>query len=76
MSINVKFPETLEQLTALAERIQAGEELVLTKEGIAIARLIPTQPRIPGQDKGKVVIASDFNDPLPDDVLNDFLNPA
>lgn len=31
--------------------------------------------RIPGQDKGKVIVASDFNAPLPDEVLSDFLNP-
>lgn len=35
-----------------------------------------TQPRIPGQDKGQVVIAPDFNAPLPEDILNDFLNPS
>jgi hypothetical protein len=29
-------------------------------------------PRIPGLDKGKVVIAPDFNDPLPEDILSDF----
>ncbi len=31
---------------------------------------------LPGLDKGKVWIAPDFNDPLPDDVLNDFLSPS
>ncbi|MBE9030657.1 type II toxin-antitoxin system Phd/YefM family antitoxin [filamentous cyanobacterium LEGE 11480] len=36
---------------------------------------ISAQPRIPGQDSGKVTIADDFNAPLPETVLNDFLNP-
>jgi len=76
MSVSVNLPETPEQLTALLDRIQAGEELLLTKEGIAVARLIPTRPRIPGQDKDKVIIAPDFYASLPDDILNDFLNPA
>ncbi len=76
MSVSVNLPETPEQLAALLERIQAGEELLLTKEGIAIARLLPMQPRIPGQDKGKVIIAPDFNAPLPEDILKDFLDPA
>ncbi len=76
MPTSVNLPETPEQLAALVERIQAGEELVLTKAGIAIARLVPTQPRIPSQDKGKVIIADGFNAPLPDEILNDFLNPA
>jgi hypothetical protein len=35
-----------------------------------------TQPRIPGQDKGKVIIAPDFDAPLPEEILNDFLNPS
>jgi hypothetical protein len=34
-----------------------------------------SQPRIPGQDEGKVSIAHDFNDPLPEIILNSFLNP-
>jgi hypothetical protein len=34
------------------------------------------QPRIPGQDKGQVIIAPDFDAPLPKDILNDFLNPS
>jgi hypothetical protein len=47
-------------------------------------RLLPTpaqpaatlqSPRIPGQDTDQVFIAADFNAPLPDRILNDFLNP-
>jgi hypothetical protein len=34
-----------------------------------------SQPRIPGQDQGKVWVAEDFNDPLPETILNDFLAP-
>jgi hypothetical protein len=33
-------------------------------------------PRVPGMDEGKIWIAPDFDDPLPDDILNDFLNPS
>ncbi|MBD1853733.1 type II toxin-antitoxin system Phd/YefM family antitoxin [Leptolyngbya sp. FACHB-711] len=76
MSISVNLPETPEQLAALIDRIQAGEELLLIKEGVAIAHLVPTHPRIPGQDKGRVMIAPDFNAPLPEDILNDFVNPT
>ncbi len=31
------------------------------------------QPRTSGQDKGKIFIAPDFNDPLPEDILADFM---
>lgn len=34
-----------------------------------------SQRRIPGQDQGKVWIADDFNELLPEAVLNDFLSP-
>ncbi len=78
MTSTVNIPETADQFTALLHRVQAGEEVLLSQDGIVIARVVPirnpTQPRIPGQDKGKVVISSDFNDPLPDNILNDFLN--
>jgi hypothetical protein len=29
-------------------------------------------PRVPGQDKGNVISSSDFDDPLPADILDDF----
>lgn len=78
MATPINVPETTEQLAELIDRVQAGEEILLAQNGIAIARLVPiqavTQLRIPGQDKGKVTIASDFNAPLPETILNDFLN--
>jgi hypothetical protein len=39
------------------------------------SEVIVTTFRIPGQDQGKVWMSDDFNDPLPDNILNDFLNP-
>jgi prevent-host-death family protein len=78
MAITINIPETVAQFTQLLDRVQAGEEILLIQNGIEIARLVPiqtvSQPRIPGQDKGKVAIAPDFNAPLPDLILNDFLN--
>ena len=35
-----------------------------------------SSPRKPGQDQGKVWISDDFNAPLPEALLNDFLNPS
>jgi hypothetical protein len=34
-----------------------------------------SQPRISGQDQGKVWISDDFNAPLPETILNDFIAP-
>jgi antitoxin (DNA-binding transcriptional repressor) of toxin-antitoxin stability system len=78
MTTTINIPETTDQFTELLQRVQAGEEILLAQNGVAIAWLlpieVPTQPRIPGQDKGKVSIAANFNAPLPDHILNDFLN--
>jgi antitoxin (DNA-binding transcriptional repressor) of toxin-antitoxin stability system len=87
MTINVSLAEASDQFLELIQRIKAGEEVLVSESGIsslqgrgyANARIVPVSdklPRIPGQDKGKIFIAPDFNDPLPPDVLDSFLNPA
>ena len=69
MTIRVDMPETADQFAQLIEHIQSGEEILLAQRGVLIARLTPIharpQPRIPGQDKGSVVISPDFDAPLP-----------
>ncbi|MGG6269802.1 type II toxin-antitoxin system Phd/YefM family antitoxin [Leptolyngbya sp. AN03gr2] len=75
MTLKINLPETPDQLKDLIQQIQAGEEILLSQNGIAIARLTPIQPRVPGQDKGKIWVSPEFNEPLPDDILNDFLDP-
>ncbi len=80
MAINISTPEAASQFAELLERVKHGEEVTILEAGVAIARLVPApkqqSPRIPGQDQGKVIIAPDFNALLPEDILNDFLNPG
>lgn len=79
MTINVSLAEASHQFLELIQRIKAGEEVLVSEAGILIARIVPASdrlPRISGQDKGKIFIAADFDDPLPPDVLDSFLNPA
>jgi antitoxin (DNA-binding transcriptional repressor) of toxin-antitoxin stability system len=75
MTITLNIPETTDQFAEILHRVQAGEEILLAQNGVAIARIVPIQtplqPRTPGQDKGKVFIASDFNAPLPEDILSE-----
>ncbi len=76
---NVEIPDNRADFAKLLQRVLSGEEVVISQHGNPIARVVPiadkSLPRIPGLDKGKVVIASDFDAPLPDDILNSFTNP-
>jgi antitoxin (DNA-binding transcriptional repressor) of toxin-antitoxin stability system len=76
MSITVNVSEVTAKFSELLSQILLGEEVVIAQKGIPVARLVAltdtASPRIPGLDKGKVIIAPDFNEPLPEDILNDF----
>ena len=79
MTINVSLAEANNQFLDIIQRIKAGEEVSGLESGISIARIVPISnylPRIPGQDKGKIFISSDFNDSLLPNILDGFLNPA
>ncbi|MDD1429324.1 type II toxin-antitoxin system prevent-host-death family antitoxin [Dolichospermum sp. ST_sed9] len=79
MTINVSVPQVTIQLKELLDQVRQGEEVIISEDGIPVARILPVyskSPRIPGQDRGKVIISHDFDLPLPDDIINDFINPA
>lgn len=63
-------------LSRLVNRVANGEEIVIAKAGVPVARLVPVARPIPrrkpGRWKGKVRIASDFDAPLPPDLLRSF----
>ncbi len=67
--------EAKAQLSALIERVIAGEEVIIGKAGKPVARLIRyernRQARQPGALKGKITIADDF-DTLPEDIAKAF----
>lgn len=77
MTITVTIPEASQKFSQLMGQVLLGEEIIICENGIAIATITPTkkkrQPRVSGQDKGKIFIAPDFNAPLPDEILADFL---
>ena len=66
----VNIHEAKTHLSRLLALVEAGEEITIAKAGKPIARLtaIHDRPkrRIPGMDKGKVIIHSNFDDPLPE----------
>jgi prevent-host-death family protein len=78
VSTQVNIHEAKTHLSRLLERVQAGEEITIAKAGKPIARLsaIHERPkrRIPGLDKGKVIIQANFDDPIPE-LEPDYLHP-
>ena len=73
----VNLYEAKTRLSNLVERAAAGEEIVIAKAGKPMARLVPLHgrgkpPRKPGGWEGKVWIAEDFDDPLPEDIMAGF----
>lgn len=76
MPVQVNIHEAKTHFSKLLTRVKAGEEIIIAKAGRPIARLVPVseQPskRVPGSAKGKVTVAPDFNEPLPESVLEAF----
>ena len=62
--------EAKTRLSELLERVQRGHVYRITKRGRPVAELRPPtsaarRPRF-GEDRGRIDIADDFDDPLPD----------
>ena len=76
MAKTVNLYEAKTRLSELVERAARGEEVVIAKAGEPKARLVPLarppHPRKPGAWKGRVIVAPDFDAPLPEDVLAAF----
>ena len=67
--------EAKTHLSRLLRQVMAGTEVVITRGGTPIARLVPvdsTRHRVLGSDEGIYEVPDDFDAPLPDDVLADF----
>lgn len=67
-------------LSKLIEYALAGEEVIISKAGKPIVKLVVyephKEPRTPGSWEGKVVMADDFDDPLPAEILRGFLGES
>jgi len=63
-------------LSRLLEEVAAGEEVVIARAGKPVALLVPFAPRRepsqPGLPKGKIWIADDFDEPLPEEIMAAF----
>jgi prevent-host-death family protein len=88
MGTTVNIHEAKTHLSRLLRRVEAGEEITIARAGKPVAKLTPARERppnrVPGMDKGKVIIHADFDDPIPEfdpdymhpeDPMREFLKP-
>lgn len=73
-TVNIHQAKT--HLSRLLRRVAAGEEIIIAKAGRPVARLVPfgerREDRRLGTETGRIIVADDFDAPLPSDLLRDF----
>ena len=57
MSIAIAAAEAKAQFSELLRQAEAGQEIVITRNGEAVARIGPVRPRLGGFLRGEVVVA-------------------
>ncbi|WP_433294065.1 type II toxin-antitoxin system Phd/YefM family antitoxin [Pseudonocardia sp. CA-142604] len=66
--VEVGVHEAKTTLSDLLRRVAEGEEVVITRSGEPVARLVPVQlgvPRVLGRDAGLFEVPADFDEPSP-----------
>lgn len=67
--------EAKAQFSALVKRAEAGEEVLITRSGTPVARIVPAKSakeRAFANDEGLGFVGDDFNEPLPPELLRQF----
>lgn len=66
--IEVNIHEAKTHLSRLLAKVEAGEEVIIARNGKQIARLVPVEPkgnkRVLGQFRDEIVIHDNFDDPV------------
>jgi len=74
MQVNTHEAKT--KLSELLKRVNAGEEVIIARAGKPIARLVSytykPEKRVPGSAEGRITMAEDFNEPLPENIIREF----
>jgi prevent-host-death family protein len=71
----VTVHEAKTHLSRLLRRVQLGEEVVISRGGEPVARLVAIGDRAErrfGIDQGRFEVPADFDAPLPEEVLREF----
>lgn len=75
MTKSVGVHEAKTHLSRLLDDVAAGEEVVITRRGVEVARLVSARRRPArrfGVDEGVFTVPEDFDGPLPEDVVAGF----
>lgn len=77
MVVEVNIHEAKTHLSRLLEQALAGDEVIIRKAGKPLVRLTPVAAaptrRQLGAAKGRFVVPDDFDAPLPDHVIAEFV---
>jgi prevent-host-death family protein len=80
MKKEVNTHEAKTQLSRLLKRVMSGEEITIASRGKPVAQLVPIREknsiRKLGMFEGKFVVPEDFDEPLPEEVLDAFEGKA
>ena len=71
----INIHEAKTHLSRLVEEVAGGKEIIIAKNGVPRAKLVPlgkVRPLKFGVLKGKLRYPDDFDAPLPDEVLGQF----
>jgi prevent-host-death family protein len=79
MATMINITEAKAQVSKLVDRAAAGEDIIIARNGIPVARLASLKPEKrqlrPGLLKGRIWIADDFDAPLPEEIQKYFEGP-
>ena len=74
--LTVNMHEAKTQFSKLIARVEAGEEIVIARDGTPVARLVAFRQRVTkrvgGRDRNIFSVAEDFDAPLPENILAEF----
>lgn len=66
--IEVSITEAKAHFAGLLVKVEAGEEVIITRRGKPIAKIVAikktSEKCVLGQSRGEIVIADDFDDPV------------
>jgi prevent-host-death family protein len=75
MAKTVNVHEAKTHLSRLLLEVERGREIVIARAGRPIARLVAAEPvakRELGQELGQIWLSPDFDEPMPDDWLDEW----